>query len=562
MTERRAPAVAADRHALIVAKDRVIRPSGAYITDGVDSIGRLLEVVLWCFQNNQLGAAGLPAQVWILREAGESVGWDPDQIDLGEEDDPVDGVIERLDKATDELLDPYLAYDGQDGWHLFRAGGADRGESGWRIQLSYQDGKSRYMVDFLLEGWASLTSRASHDRLSILGSESAGTLLDFEDDMDTGRELARRLIVHVDALGVLPGNTPARTGAALADKIWRPRRKNARDIHKKGGSKSPGPYPRGACPVPPIPGADAELIEPPIAWSREIRNDDLFDERHGNPDHWKLVTIDQRASYLASAGMLNLGLGELVQYRDDQAEILALGEKIPFGIWRVRLPALSTLHVPDELPPPHPAMRQNHAVEAWVTTESIKSLSAPPEAGGAGARILDLEIAECWVTQDQGMALKTWKERLAAARKEAQQAGDRAIYVAINDIYRGYLGRIQNGSLWKGALEHHYQPLWAASIRAHARHRNRAKAMKVSAEHGLWPIKGVTDSWSYLVPDGVSLEDDLDYLGKFQIDSDTLLNEEQLLELLSTETAGQVSKVIFAIEHPEVHTDDAEEEEG
>lgn len=67
----------------------------------------------------------------------------------------------------------------------------------------------------------------------------------------------------------------------------------------------------------------------------------------------------------------------------------------------------------------------------------------------------------------------------------------------VTDIYKGYLGRIAGDRNWDSHMRHHYQPIWAAAIKAHARHRSRAKAMKLAREHNIWPVKGLTDAWTF-----------------------------------------------------------------
>lgn len=529
----------ADAHALIIGADCAWAPSGLVrLAKPVDSIDKLLKLIKWA----DLQPAGFPPQVWLLNGACVALGWGPDAVDPGDEEDYTeeelvadrlrDDVRGRLDEVTRSLLGPYLVPENEDRWELF----TPTDEIGHRLQLSYRAGDRKCMVDVFLEGWA-WTSRAHHDRRGILGSESAGTLIDADNDLDSAKQLGHRLTWFTGNLGVLPGNTAARTGSVLADKVWRDRRKKA-----ESGSRSPGPYPLGPCPMPPIDLPDGIGVEPPISWTRTIDNDEIDDQT-------QLVSIDQRASYLASAGMIELGLGPLSNLAGTAAEHAAFEDKLPFGLWQVTLPATDSLPgLPDKLPPPHPRMLADQDVRTWVTTETLTSLTADIASGGAGLEISDLAIDEAWITDKQGMALKSWKETLAKARKAALAEGDLVMKGFVGEIYQAYLGRIVREEFWqRRSLAHHHQPLWRASIIAHARHRNRAKAMKVYNETGLWPVRGFTDAWTYLAPPSVKLDDELDYLGKFAVEKTLQLGPEEWLALLGTTSPSEVAEALRQI---------------
>ncbi|MFW0786119.1 hypothetical protein AAFP35_16545 [Gordonia sp. CPCC 206044] len=523
---------------MIVTSAKVLSPSGFVLVDKpVDSVDKLLKVLEWRQRQRPLTPAGLPAQVWVLDAACVALGWGPDDIDPGDEADYSDeelrqgrmrtDLIARLDDATRTLLTPHLAPDGRDGWHLYQPGT----EIGHRLHLSHTVGRRKFMVDVILEPWAMETRRSGHDRLGILGSESDGTLIDFDDEMDTAREMARRLSWHVEHLGVLPGITSARTGAVILDQIFRDRRKTGKGVVIDTPVA-----------VPALDGADHEDLEPFLTWVREW----IETEEIENAD--ELITIDQRASYLASAGMIDLGYGDVVHHAGDNADQLAhTSNKLPFGVWQVTLPAADTLTLPTRLPLPHPHMRPDRPVTLWVTTETINSLCAPIADGGAGLDLADLAIAEAWTTTDQGVVLKRWKEILTTARKAAAETADPILKALVSDIYKGYLGRIAGDKNWDSHMRHHYQPIWAAAIKSHARHRSRVKAMKIAAEHDLWPIMGLTDAWTYLVPAGINLSDDSPNLGKFVVEkrrSITADDHQVMLDLLSAASPGEVRRAV------------------
>ncbi|RYE38361.1 MAG: hypothetical protein EOP24_47180, partial [Hyphomicrobiales bacterium] len=205
----------ADGHALIVTSDGTYTPSGRELTGPVDSVEKLDKLIRWA----ALTPLGAPAQIWIVGQAAcELLGW---IIDPGSEDD-VDDMEALRNRAATELtavlhatLTPLLSA----GWEL-------RGEPGHVVHLSRSIGNFTSMVDVVIEpyvwtywnkdfGW--------HNRvgdMGILGSPTAGTYLP-DDDLPAARELGRRLAWCAQHLGVLPGPTPARTGAALVDKIKR-----------------------------------------------------------------------------------------------------------------------------------------------------------------------------------------------------------------------------------------------------------------------------------------------------------------------------------------------------
>lgn len=526
---------------MIVTSAKVFAPSGLIVVNKpVTSIDQLIKLITWRQANRRpLTPAGLPPQVWIVDAACAALGWGPDDVDPGDDADYTDeelrdgklitDVITRLDDATRTLLGPFLAPEGEDGWHLYQPGP----EIGYRVHLSRTDERRKFMVDLILEPWAwTATERLSHDRMSILGSEKAGTLIDFEDEMRTAQELGRRMTWHVDQLGVLPGNTPARTGAVILDQIYRDRSRQGRGIVVDEPLA-----------LPPIELPDVDELEPHIVWARGP----IETEEVDNAD--ELLTIDQRASYLASAGMIDLGYGALHHYVGDDAEHQAFTtDKLPFGVWAITLPAGESLSVPRQLPLPHPRMRWDRESDTWVSTQTLISLTQPIVDGGAGLDLADLGITEAWTTEHQGQVLKRWKEILANARKSAVEEDDLALKAMVSDIYKGYLGRIAGEKNWDKRMRHHYQPLWSAAIKAHARHRSRVKAMQIAREHDLWPIKGLTDAWTYLVPGGLDLSDELTYLGKFTEEKRTTINtDEAILALLSAASGSEIRKAIHQV---------------
>ncbi|ROZ42813.1 hypothetical protein EEB13_30735 [Rhodococcus sp. WS3] len=496
--------VEADGHAVIVTAAGAFAPSGEKLTGPVDSIEKLDKLIRWA----TLTPLGAPAQVWVVGiDACEMLGW---IIDPGDEDDVDDMEILRT-RAAEELtgvlhatLTPMLTA----GWEL-------RGDPGHVVHLSRTTGKFTSMVDIFIEpyvwtywnkdfGW---NNRVGD--MGILGSPTAGTYLP-DDDLPAARELGRRLSWCARYLGVLPGPTPARTGAAVLDKIKRERTRSGKGIAVTTGG-----------PIPPLNGEPRGDLEPEVGWTRVADSDDLTDAAH-------LVSIDQRAAYLASAGMLDFGYGKPRHLIGENAiSAAASGAKgAPFGLWRITLPAGNSLALPAKLPLPHPHMLADQPVQTWVTSVSLDGLQAPVADGGIGAELDDLDITEAWVYPEQGRALDKWAKILREGRKVAVDTGDIAMKRFLGACYKGYIGRMVNPDMWTAKqMQHHHQPLWRASIIAHCRWRGRRVAMRIARESGRWPVRTVTDSWVYLLGEGEDIADDSDALGKMSVEKRTTLSE-------------------------------------
>ncbi|MDF3312918.1 hypothetical protein P3H15_49235 [Rhodococcus sp. T2V] len=516
--------VEADEHAVIVTADGTYTPSGRELTGPVDSVEKLDKLVRWA----ALTPLGSPPQVWIVGQgACESLGW---VIDPGSEDDFDDMEALRTRAAADltavlqATLTPMLTA----GWEL-------RGDPGHVVHLSRSIGKFTSMVDVVLEpyvwtywnkdfGWNNRVGE-----MGILGSPAAGTYLP-DEDLPAARELGRRLAWCAKHLGVLPGPTPARTGAAIVDKIKRERTRSGKGL-----------VVATAGPVPPLDGAPRGDLEPAVGWTRVPDEQDL-------DGACRLVSIDQRAAYLASAGMLEFGYGQPTHLTGQAAAAAAVGEKgAPFGLWRITLPPGRTLSLPEKLPLPHPHMLADQPVQTWVTTVSLDGLCAPVADGGIGADRGDLDIVEAWVYPQQGRVLDKWAKILREARKAAVDTGDAATKRFIGSCYKGYIGRMVNPDMWTATrMAHHHQPVWRAAIIAHCRWRGRRVAMRIGREHGRWPIRTVTDSWVYLLADGEDLADESVALGKMAVEKDTPLTDPLLSALASAQDVHEVNLVIRA----------------
>jgi len=513
----------ADGHAVIVTAAGTYTPSGHTLTGPVDSIEKLDKLIRWA----TLTPLGAPAQIWIVGiEACEMLGW---IIDPGSEDDVDDMEILRT-RAAEELtailhatLTPMLTA----GWEL-------RGEPGHVVHLSRTTGNFTSMVDIFIEpyvwtywnkdfGWGNRVGD-----MGILGSPTAGTYLP-DDDLPAAQELGRRLAWCAQHLGGLPGPTPARTGAAIVDKIKRDRTRSGKGIVVTVGG-----------PVPPLDGEPRGDLEPAVGWTRVPDLEELSDAT-------QLVSIDQRAAYLASAGMLEFGYGKPRHLRGENALDAARQSKTPFGLWRVTLPPGDMLALPPALPLPHPHMLADQPVQTWITTVSLDALQTSIADGGIGAELDDLDIAEAWVYPEQGRALDKWAKILREARKVAVDTGDTAMKRFIGACYKGYIGRMVNPDMWTAKqMQHHHQPLWRAAIIAHCRWRGRRVAMRIARETGRWPLRTVTDSWVYPLPPGIDIADDSDALGKMTLEKRAPLTEDITVMLTDARDTHEINLALKA----------------
>ncbi|MGB7234866.1 MAG: hypothetical protein WBD41_02695 [Rhodococcus sp. (in: high G+C Gram-positive bacteria)] len=513
----------ADGHAIIVTAAGTHSPSGQRLTGSVDSVDNLEKLIAWA----GLTPHGLTAQVWFVGiDSCSQIGW---TVDPGSEDDVDDleqlrlRVAEDLQNTIAATLPPLIAA----GWEL-------RGDPGFVTHLTRKVGTATQMVDILLEpyvwtywnkdfGWGNRVGD-----MGILGSPTAGTYLP-DDDAAAAGELGRRLAWCVKHLGTLPGPTPARTAAAIVDKIRRERLRTGKGIAVTTA---------GA--LPPITDPPRGDLEPAAGWSRLLDSDDLDDVD-------ALVTIDQRAAYLASAGMLSLGYGTARHLTGDKAVAGAGEEKIPFGLWQVTLPAADQYSLPPKLPLPHPAMEHGAPVQTWVTTVSLEGLCSPVVDGGMGLDVDDLDIAQAWVYPEQGRALDKWAKVLRAARTVAVDTGDAPMKRFLGACYKGYVGRMVNPDMWTATrMQHHHQPVWRAAIMAHSRWRGRRIAMRIAAETGRWPIRTMTDSWVYLVGEGQNIADAGAQLGKMTLEKQVPLADETILAFAAAETTHEVRLAIAA----------------
>lgn len=519
---------AADGHALIILAGGSYTPSGKNLTGPVDSIGKLDKLLQWA----TLERCGVSPQVWLIGDACAQLDW---IIDPGSEDD-YDDLEQLRTQSAEQLGQVILA-----GMPALTASGWEmRGNPGFVVRLSRKFGKASQNIDLFLEpyawtywnkdfGWNNRVGT-----LGVLGSPDDDTYLP-DDDRAAGRELGRRLAWCVEHLGTLPGPTAARTGAAVLDSIRRPRIRSGKGVVVDS-----------AGPIPPIDDAPRGDIEPPAGWTRNSPLDDDDFEAVS-----QLVTIDQRAAYLASAGMLELGYGTPENLTGAAACDAAAADKPAFGLWRVTLPAGDQFALPEKLPLPHPAMEPDRPVQTWITTVSLEGLCAPVVDGGLGVGVDDLDVTEAWVYPEQARVLDKWAKTLRDARSVALNAADVPMKQFISGCYKGYVGRMVNPDMWASKyMQHHHQPLWRAAIMAHCRWRGRRVAMRIGRDTGRWPLRTVTDSWVYLLGAHEKVADDSEALGKMAVEKQADLTEETIDALLAAHNRKDLAQAIAAAHKP------------
>ncbi|MBM4574883.1 hypothetical protein GS491_23695 [Rhodococcus hoagii] len=510
------PTNAADSHAVILTAEGTFLPSGVKVAGPVDDISKLTRLIDWLFSSKRLLPRGSSPQVWLIgQKIYEDLGWWVDTSDMvattAEQERAQ--VLDQLSARVHDSLASMLL----DGWEL-------RGEPGHRVHLTRNLGRGRRLVDLVLEAYAWTISAEAKD-FGILGD---GEDLP-DDDMSAAAEISRRIAWSVEHLGVLPGPTSTRTAADVADQISQARRTG----------KTRGAVVDTAGPVPVLDGQLHGELEPRVRWARTLDSDDTEGVD-------RIITVDQRASYLASAGSDVFGWGEPL-FVPAGAERHARADKLPYGLWRVTLPAADSLTLPEKLPLPHPHMQHDTPVCTWVTSVSLEALTAPVADGGTGLDLDDLELDEAWLWPNQGRALEAWATRLRKARAFAVETGDAAMKRHVGDIYKRYIGRMLNPGQWQASnKQHHHQPVWRATIMASSRWRSRRAAMQIAARTGRWPIHAFADALTYLAGPDEQIADPSPYLGKLVREKQAAVTGEQLGEFAAAADANELRALVEA----------------
>lgn len=326
--------------------------------------------------------------------------------------------------------------------------------------------------------WLDPASQRPSDR-GMAGT--VGTATELPDDEDAAVAILAERIAWLSEFHrecLLPAARPASVGASLLDAV------------RRGGRT----YRRiEACPVPDTVIAETPRLDPDLEnWKNmpHTAKGDTVD-----------VEVDQRAAFLASASLVELGYG--VPVERPKADPAAFAEKQPpFGLWRVTTPPGASLDgLSRRLPLPHGHMAWEAPATFWATTRAVQHLLAPVDDGGAGLSVSELDITGAWVwPQKSRQLLRPWAELLRDKLVEAQTADRQDRIDIIKNIYKAFLGRMA-GSKHPPGQRHYQQPVWAATIHADTRWRALRYATRTASAHGLYPIAARDiDTFVYRVP--------------------------------------------------------------
>lgn len=542
-------------HALIINSVGVYDLDGNTITRGpVTSVAKFQTLLDWLRTKEMLVPMAVTPQIWIAGfVACDVLGWNLDYDD--------DAVMDALRNTADDaematvgkkmLTQRIIATlaEGFDnfgtGWRLRVPADIPLNEvaTGPLIPLQYTDGGNRpFRVDVFIEPY--MWTLSVKPQLGILGSEGGPSAMP-EAEAELTTELARRIRWSITSLGTLPAITGAGIGANMVDSIFRPRRKAAEKhsaTSRSGAQKSPA-FVTDPTPLPPLVGDDLEA-EIPLLWSRRPTPDEIANATTA-------IVVDQRASYLASAGTINLGWGDPAHLAGTALDAVLRRDKLPFALWHVEIPAPSEVNADPRLPVVIPPMQRDldKRYTAWITTESLTTLTNPVPDGGGGLDLIDLSISEAFVYPHEGRILEAWAKKLRLARAEAIESQDAAAREIIAGIYNGYIGRMRHAENWSSKYkQHHHQPVWRWAIIANARARARRHAMRIASEHSLWPIAAHTDSWTYLTDGTVDLADHTGNLGRLQVEKRIDLTDEMRAQFTNAQsiTVGTVESILAA----------------
>lgn len=427
---------------LIVTGAGSFTPAARVLTGPVDSIDKLEKLIIWASEHGHLEpgrddtpAVQSPPRIWIAGEAACR------QLADAPQDNSATVMLEAVGRSLAGLV--------ARGWGL-------QGEPGGRFVLGRDQAQRRIEVEVLVEPspWI-----------------AAGT-----DALDDAELLGARLRQWGAALEALPAASPQTSAAVVGERIMAIR------------AARPG---RGAVVTDPavLPaGIDPDVrIQPTWTASR----DDIEAELDSAA---ALVRLEQERPELASAGMIVLGYGQPSTLTGPTAAQAAAAAKRPYGLWHATLPAGNDLSIPVAMPLPHPLMRDDEPIQAWLTSEDLEGLSRAVRDGGAALMADALHIDAAVVWPGQGRVLEAWATRMREARETV--ADDPGAQEMFERAAADYIAALADPAMpgW------HAQRTWAASIAAHIRYRGRRAAMRISREYRLWPIYVAGPAMVYAPP--------------------------------------------------------------
>ena len=485
-----------DRHVVIVTAAGSFTAAGERLTGPVDDVDKLEKLIGWVHQRGGLQSLPAaadgetePARVWLVGAAGS--------ILVDSRDSTEGAETERIGQALASLVTR--------GWEL-------RARPTGALMLTRGQGAQRLCVEVLAEPQPWLAAGSA-------------------DVAEDPTELGRRLRQWYAAVGVLPATSGATSAAVLSDNIMR-----AREGRRGPVVSAPTPLPAWVQPevrIQPVWCATAAEVE------QQFERSDV------------VVRLAQQCPQLASAGMLTLGYGQ-PQVLDAAAAAAAAAEpKRRFGLWRVTLPPTDDLALPAMLPPPHPQMSADVAVEAWVSTEDIDGLVKDVRDGGAGLTVEQLAVGEAIVWPQQSRVLEAWATRLREARETFRD--DLVLQGLVEAAAADYLTALADPEAWsQDAWRQHFQPAWAAAIATHVRFRGRRAAMRISREYRAWPAY-VRDADMIYTPGRdestgtpIDLSDSHTRLGRLVITRQAELTDQAVIAVLLAESRAEVAEALTA----------------
>ncbi|EUA40279.1 putative transcriptional regulator [Mycobacterium avium subsp. avium 2285 (R)] len=280
----------------------------------------------------------------------------------------------------------------------------------------------------------------------------------------------------------------------------------------------------------------------------------------------ELVCLSQQCPHLASAGMLTLGHGQPRALDNQAAAAAAAAAKRPFGLWRATLPPGNDLDLPTMLPLPHPQMRPDYAVQAWLSTEDLDGLTKDVRDGGASLTIEQLSIDEAIVWPQQGRLLESWATKLREARESLRD--ETTLQGLVESAAADYIARLAQPEFWvEETWRHHFQPAWAAAIAAHIRYRGRRAAMRISREFRSWPVY-IRDTDMYYTPGRdettgapIDLADTHTRLGRLTVTRRAELTDQTVIAVLLAESNSEVAAALTSAlgqDHEPITVDETE----
>lgn len=475
----------ADDRVVLVTSHGIAAPSGWVLTGPVPSPASIPKFVAyhWRKKPNDL------PQLWFTAEAMDRLGM------------PVEDADEQeVATIVSDTFDCRVSYH-KSGFFTCRWG-TSTDEGGAAASTSNRSAQLVFIP------WLPLDpSPARPGDLGVAGIEGKPTEL--PDDEDQAVPILAERIAWLCKFGpgVLPAPRWSTPGAAFAD--VKRRQSSVTKI-------TAGPFP-------------SEVLAAQVDVDPDMHT---AKRPHKSRSEYIIVETDQRAAYLASAGMLQLGYGEPTRVANPQNVDVLTSQQPPFGVWHVTTPAGKDIDGLDKrLPLPNGYMDWDEPRSFWSVTRGVQHILSSVETGGTGLTPAELQIDAAWLWPHQHQLLRQWaaaiREEINAAIREGRQ--DRVDM--LQAMYKAYLGRGRSDK-WSPRQAHHHQPVHYASLQADTRWRAQRFAVRVKNAYGFYPVMADVDSWTYWLPTHIECADcaaagceRCDMQGRTATDPKTILEE-------------------------------------